>query len=161
MKYRSSHWKCSIKKLFLKLFVILTGKHLCWSLFLFKLQTWQPKFCYIYPMMMKLGTVISYLKKIQKYINQVTHPWRLVTSAIFDQKSTISIILGNKQNKKAWEALNVYQQVTVWTETLLLKTRADNQGNQNECYWLEIFHLFSWNKKRHWLHVSASKLPGD
>ena len=33
--FRCSHWKSSIKKLFLK-FLIFTGKHLYWSLFLIK-----------------------------------------------------------------------------------------------------------------------------
>ena len=36
----SSHRRCSIKKAVLKFFVILTGKHLCWSIFLIKLQDW-------------------------------------------------------------------------------------------------------------------------
>ena len=31
--FRSSHWRCSIKKAILKHFVIFTGKHLCWGLF--------------------------------------------------------------------------------------------------------------------------------
>ena len=31
---RSSHWRCSIKKVVLKNFAIFTGKHLCWSFFL-------------------------------------------------------------------------------------------------------------------------------
>ena len=35
---RSSHWRCSIKKAAPKNFIIFTGKHLCWSLFLIKLQ---------------------------------------------------------------------------------------------------------------------------
>ena len=33
-----------------------------------------PKICHTYPTMMKLGTVIPYLKKTQKYMNHVTHP---------------------------------------------------------------------------------------
>ena len=34
-----------------------------------------PKICHTYPAMMKLGTVIPYLKKIKKkYMNHVTHP---------------------------------------------------------------------------------------
>ena len=32
-EYRSSHWRCSIKKDTLKNFAIFTEKHLCWSLF--------------------------------------------------------------------------------------------------------------------------------
>ena len=35
---KSSHWRCSIKKVVLKNFAIFTGKHLCWSTFLIKLQ---------------------------------------------------------------------------------------------------------------------------
>ena len=32
------------------------------------------KICHTYPTIMKLDTVIPYLKKIQKYVNHVTHP---------------------------------------------------------------------------------------
>ena len=39
---RSSHRRCSIKKVLLKIFAIFTKKHLCWSLFLIKLQAWRP-----------------------------------------------------------------------------------------------------------------------
>ena len=41
-KGRSSHWRCSVKKGVLKNFVNFTGKHLCWSLFLIKLQAFRP-----------------------------------------------------------------------------------------------------------------------
>ena len=33
-----------------------------------------PKICRTYLAIIKLGTVISYLKKIKKYLNHVTHP---------------------------------------------------------------------------------------
>ena len=33
-----------------------------------------PKICHTYPTIMEFGTAIPYLKKIQKYINHVTHP---------------------------------------------------------------------------------------
>ena len=42
-----------------------------------------PKICHTYPTMMKLGTVISYLKKIQKYMNHVTHHLRFADISIF------------------------------------------------------------------------------
>ena len=32
-----------------------------------------PKICYTYPTIIKLDTVIPYLKKIQNYMNHVTH----------------------------------------------------------------------------------------
>ena len=37
-RFRSSHRRCSMKKAALKDFVVFTGKHLCLSLFLIKLQ---------------------------------------------------------------------------------------------------------------------------
>ena len=40
--FRSSHQRCSIKKLLLKISQSVTGKHLCSSLFLIKLQTFRP-----------------------------------------------------------------------------------------------------------------------
>ena len=40
--YRSSHRRCFIKKAFLKNFEILTGKHLCWSLFFNKVAGLRP-----------------------------------------------------------------------------------------------------------------------
>ena len=33
---------CSVKKAALKTFALITGKHLCWSLFLIVLQTFRP-----------------------------------------------------------------------------------------------------------------------
>ena len=39
--FRSSHWRCSIKKAALKKFTIFTRKYLCWSLFLIKLQAFR------------------------------------------------------------------------------------------------------------------------
>ena len=42
-KSRSSFQRCSIKKEVLKIFVIFTGRHLCWSLFLITLQNWRSK----------------------------------------------------------------------------------------------------------------------
>ena len=41
-KSRSSHQRCSIKKAVLKNIAIFTGIHLCWSLFLIKLQALRP-----------------------------------------------------------------------------------------------------------------------
>ena len=40
-RIRSSHQRCSIEKA-LKNFEIFSGKQLCWSLFLIKLQAWRP-----------------------------------------------------------------------------------------------------------------------
>ena len=42
-----------------------------------------PKIYYTYPAMMKPGTFIPYLKKIQKNINRVTHPLSSADISIF------------------------------------------------------------------------------
>ena len=47
-----------------------------------------PKTCHTYPAMIKLGTVIPYLKKIQKYINHVTHPLSSADISIFSPEIT-------------------------------------------------------------------------
>ena len=39
---RSSHRSCSMKVVFLKNFAIFKGNHLCWSLYLIKLQVFRP-----------------------------------------------------------------------------------------------------------------------
>ena len=38
----NSHRKCSLKKGVLKNFTNFTGNHLCWGLYLIKLQAWRP-----------------------------------------------------------------------------------------------------------------------
>ena len=53
------------------------------------------KICRAYPTLMKLGTVIPYLKKIQKIHKSHDTPWVLLTSAFFHRKSTIFSISGN------------------------------------------------------------------
>ena len=46
-------------------------------------KVYLPKICHIYPTMMKLGSVIPYLKNIQKLINHVAHPLSSVHINIF------------------------------------------------------------------------------
>ena len=41
---RTSHWRCSVKRVFLKFFTNFTGKHLCWGLWNF--ETIKNKFFY-------------------------------------------------------------------------------------------------------------------
>ena len=48
-----------------------------------------PKICHTYPTMIKLGTVIPYLKMIQKYMNHVTHSLSSADFSIFHWKSAI------------------------------------------------------------------------
>ena len=42
-----------------------------------------PKICITYPTMIKLGTVLTYLKKIQKNMNYVIHPLISAETSIF------------------------------------------------------------------------------
>ena len=45
-----------------------------------------PKICHTYPTLMKLGTVVPCLKKIQKYINHVAHLLSSADTSIFSPK---------------------------------------------------------------------------
>ena len=54
-----------------------------------------PKICHTYPTIMKLGTVMRYLKKIQKHINHATHPLSSADISISHRKSAIFIISRN------------------------------------------------------------------
>ena len=59
-------------------------------------KTLLPKICHTYSTMMKLGTVIPYLKKIQKICkSRDTPPRLLLTSAFFDRKSANFVISRN------------------------------------------------------------------
>ena len=51
--------------------------------------------CYTYPIVMKHGTVIPYLKKIQKIYTLWEVPLEFPDTSIFHQKSTVFIILAN------------------------------------------------------------------
>ena len=45
-----------------------------------------PKICHTYPKMIKLGTVIAYLKKIHKYMDRVTEHLTSADISIFSPK---------------------------------------------------------------------------
>ena len=49
-------------------------------------RTSPPKSCDTYPTMMKLGTVIAYLQKIQTNMNHVMHPLSSADISIFSQE---------------------------------------------------------------------------
>ena len=55
-----------------------------------------PKICHTYPKMMKLGTVIPYLRKVPKKIWITWHiPWVLLTSDFFHRRSANFVISRN------------------------------------------------------------------
>ena len=56
-----------------------------------------PKICHTYPTMMKPGTIIPYQKKIQKYMNHVTHPMSSADINIFHRKSANFAISRNTE----------------------------------------------------------------
>ena len=51
--------------------------------------------CHTYPTMMKLDTVVPYLKKIQKNINHMTNPMIPADLGFFHGKSVIFVIYRN------------------------------------------------------------------
>ena len=54
-----------------------------------------PKICHTYPTIVKLGTAISYLKKIQIYINHGTHSVSSADISISHRKSAIFVVSRN------------------------------------------------------------------
>ena len=53
------------------------------------------KICHTFPTMMKLGSVVPYLKKIQKNMNHVTHTLTSADISIFYRKSAHFVISRN------------------------------------------------------------------
>ena len=58
-----------------------------------------PKICHTYPTMMKLGTVIVYLKKIQKYMNHVSHPLSSADVSFFCHQKSANFAMSRNINK--------------------------------------------------------------
>ena len=58
----------------------------CWRMWEGVKKAPFPKICHIYPTMMKLGTVVHYVKKIQKYINHMTYPITSADISIFSRE---------------------------------------------------------------------------
>ena len=56
-----------------------------------------PKIYHTYPTIMKLGTVIPYVKKIQKYKNHVRHPQSSADNSIFYLKSANIVLSINTE----------------------------------------------------------------
>ena len=54
-----------------------------------------PNICHTYPAITKHGTVIPYLKKIQKFVNRVTHPLSSADIAFFHWKYAGFVISRN------------------------------------------------------------------
>ena len=63
----SSLQRCSIKKDVLKKFAIFAGKHLCWSLFLIKLQAFRPDSTYVKECLRTVASLISEYKKCTQH----------------------------------------------------------------------------------------------
>ena len=64
LSYRGSHPNCSSKKEVLKNFAKITGKYLCWSLFLIKLQAWGLQLCW-----KRDSHTVAFLWILQNFIN--------------------------------------------------------------------------------------------
>ena len=91
--FRSSHWKCSIKKAILKHFVIFTGKHLCWGLFLNKVAS--HKACNFIKkrlqhryFLVNIGKCIR--RPILKNISERLHCWKVFCENVFQIRSELS-----------------------------------------------------------------------
>ena len=91
--FRSSHWRCSIKKAILKHFVIFTGKHLCRGLFLNKVAGHQA--CNFIKKRLQrsyfLANIWKFIRRlILKNISEQLHCWKVFCENIFQIRSELS-----------------------------------------------------------------------
>ena len=88
--FRSSHRMCPIKKAFLNHFVIFTGKHLCWGLFLNKFSGYQscnftekrPQPRYFLVNIRKFT-----ISPILKNVSERLHFWKVFCQSIFQVRT--------------------------------------------------------------------------
>ena len=90
--FRSSHWRCSIKKAIFKHFVIFTGKHLCRSLF-FKVAGHQA--CNFIKKRLQhkyfRANVEKFIRRpILKNVSERLHCWKVFCENDFEIKSELS-----------------------------------------------------------------------
>ena len=81
-KYRSSPQRCSFKKVVFKNFAIFTGKRLCWSLLLIKLQAWRPE-----------DYLRRLLLKVKLNLSKVSKSFRVSKSATFSITAQTKLLL--------------------------------------------------------------------
>ena len=91
--FRSSHWRCSIKKAVLKHFVIFTGKHLCWGLFFNKVAGHQS--CNFIKKRLQhryfLVNIRKFIRRpILKNISKRLHCWKVFCENVFQIRSELS-----------------------------------------------------------------------
>ena len=85
-----------------------------------------PKICHTYPKMMKLGTAIPYLRKIQKNMNHVTHPPSSVDIRFFSQEiSKFCYIKEYRYRYKIFNSFNFSSVVKDWfnKKVIILKKK--------------------------------------
>ena len=94
-----------------------------------------PKICHTYPTIMKVGTTIPYLKKIQKYMNHVTHPFSSADIRRFSPE--------NSNTELATQNWNF------WSTSLFQRNcshRSNKQVKQATCFY---FQEMSWLPAEH------------
>ena len=101
--FRSSHWRCSIKKAILKHFVIFTGKHLCRGLFFNKVAGHQ--LCNFIKKRLQhryyLVNIRKFIRRtITKNISEWLHCWKVFCESVFHIRSEFS-----KRNYYWWLAV--------------------------------------------------------
>ena len=83
--FRSSHWRCSIKKAILKHFVIFAGKHLCWGLFFNRVAGHQT--CNFIKERLQhryfLANITKFIRPILKNFCKRLHFWKVFCEKVF------------------------------------------------------------------------------
>ena len=90
--FRSSHWRCSIKKTILKNFVILTGKHLCRGIFLNKVAGHQA--CNFIKRRLQhryfLANIGKFIRRPVLKNSKLLHCWKVFCENVFQIRSELS-----------------------------------------------------------------------
>ena len=94
-----------------------------------------PKICHTYPTMMKVGTIIPYQKKIQKYMNHVTHPFGSADISKFSPENSNTELATQNWN---FGSSSLYQSNCIH--------RSNEQVKQAACFY---FQEMSWLPAEH------------
>ena len=133
-KRRSSHWRCSVKKDVLKKLTNFTEKHLCWSLFLIKLQQIRPV------TLLKLDFKTNFFLWNLKTFKNTYFEEHLATDASINGRQQKTHALLGKKNETHLVNLSPGQWVLHKNYSYLNSTQLLNQF----CFFVQFYPLGLW-----------------
>ena len=103
--FRSSRWRCSVRRGVLRNFAKFTGKHLWQSLFFSKVAGWGDCFWSFPYLLLKISWLFHFNRKRNKWNEKREIPWWRSSFA------WVSIYLTSKISKEIW-------QMVIWSENV-------------------------------------------